>query len=232
MISPETVQCIRPRAHEAHVVGHQRAREARRRSGHDEPRQLVAIHGEPQGQHPFLVLLAALQHHAEAGTHQPPADHQEGRQDQEADVVEGRLVFEIENREPVPLGDAQSVVAAVHLQGDEEVVEHLRECQRDHDEVHPAGAQADGAHQQGEQRRARHRQRPHGQGALQAGQGKRPGRSVAAGRVKRKDADDIGARAEVGRVAEAHHAAEAEDEVEAHRGQGEDEDPGEKPDEK
>src|SRR5262249_56231470 len=48
-----------------------------------------------------------------------------------------------------------SVVAAVGLEADAEVVEHLGECERDHDEVHAAGPERDRADHQGYQRRRR-----------------------------------------------------------------------------
>src|SRR2546422_2792063 len=75
--------------------------------------------------------------HAEARVDEPPAQKQEEEEQRQDDVVERRRVSQVD--EPGELAtrlERHPVVAAVGLEADPEVVEHLRERERDHDEVH------------------------------------------------------------------------------------------------
>ncbi len=102
----------------------------------------------------------------------------------------------------------QAVVTAPAAGRDEQVIRHLGEGQGDHDEIDATRAQADGADDQREQPGDAH------------GSGKGEQRLVDAGLLA--DGRGIGAGTEEGRVAERHHAAEAEDEIEAGSGQRKD----------
>ena len=142
----------------------------------------------------------------------PPDDDDHEQQQREADVVEDRLVREID--EPGKLAapiDRQPVVGAIAVEADGDVVDHLREGERDHDEIHAACSQRQRADQKREQ----------------AGDDQRNGPLHEARRdaLIGEDADDIAADPEIGRVAETHHAAVAHDEIEADGSDREDDDP-------
>ena len=63
--------------------------------------------------------------------------------------VHGLMVLSVPRR--VADVDRQAVLAAVGGPGDGEVVDHLREGERDHDEVDAAGAEAEGADREGDE---------------------------------------------------------------------------------
>jgi hypothetical protein len=104
--------------------------------------------------------------------------------------------------------EPHAVIAAVLLHRVAEVVEHLREGERDHDEVDAARAHRDGADHQRHQRRGED-----GHGPLQ------PAAVIA---VEGENAYRVAADAEVGGVAEGHQPAVAEDQIEAGGRDGED----------
>ena len=132
----------------------------------------------------------------------------------EAEIIELHAVRQIdEAAEIAALVDRQAVVAAVAREPRCDVIRHLREGERDHDEIDAAGAQRERADHQREQRRGRKRHRPLNEAGADAFVG--------------EHADRIAADPEIGGVAEAHHAAIAHDEIEAGRGQREDDDAGE-----
>ena len=133
-----------------------------------------------------------------------PGEIDGGEQQREAEIVELRPVGEIEQvGELAAAGDGQAVVAAVAVEADAEVIDHLREGERDHDEVDAARAQRERADDQREQRGDGERDRPLHEAGRDA--------------FLRQDADRVAADAEIGGMAEAHHAAVAEDQVEAGR---------------
>src|SRR5215831_8406082 len=79
----------------------------------------------------------------------------------EAEIVERHFVREIdESAELAALVDGHAVVAAVPVEPDRDVINHLRESERDHDEIDAARAQAKRTDRQREQCRSRERQRP------------------------------------------------------------------------
>ena len=118
---------------------------------------------------------------------------------------------EIEEPELAAAIDRQTVVAAVAREAGAEVIDHLREGERDHDEVDAARAQTQQADDQRDQRGNEERDRPLHE----------PGRDALA----RKNADGVAADSQIGGVAEAHHAAIADQEIEAGRYQGVDQHP-------
>ena len=121
----------------------------------------------------------------------------------EAQVIEQRLVVEIdEAAELAALVNGEPVVAAVAVEPDRHVIDHLREGERNHDEINAAGAQAESADHQREQCRDYDRRRPLDE--------------ARANTFLRQNADGIAAETEIGGMAEAHHAAIAHDQIEAH----------------
>ena len=64
------------------------------------------------------------------------------QQQREAQIVEDRPVRQIERTEELAaLVDRHSIVAAIAVEPDRDVIDHLREGEGDHDEIDAAGAQ-------------------------------------------------------------------------------------------
>jgi hypothetical protein len=127
-------------------------------------------------------------------------------------VIPDEIVAQLEAEAGRASRHRQAVVAAVGLHRHEHVVHHLREGERDHDEVHAARAQRDRADQQRRERRHQ--------------DGRRPRDPQAAHALGGKDAHHVGAGAEERGVAEAHHAAVAQHQVQARRRHGIDQNAG------
>ena len=126
------------------------------------------------------------------------------QQHRETEIIKQRLVAEIdETAELAAMVDGQAVVAAVAIEPDRHVIDHLREGERDHDEIDAAGAQAERADDERVQRGSRDRDRPLHEAGADAFLG--------------QNADGVAADAEIGGVAEAHHAAVTQDQIEADR---------------
>ena len=106
--------------------------------------------------------------------------------------------------------DVEALVAAVALDRVGQVEQHLPEGERDHDEVDAAGAQRD---------RADHERREGGER-----HGREQVRAAVEHALAHQHAGGVGAEADEGGVAERDHAAVAEHEVEAGRGDREDDD--------
>ena len=181
---------------------------------YDEADQPVARGGKPDRLHARFVGAQALNHQAEARIDDTPDQIEPAEQAGEAEIIELHAVRQVdEAAEIAALVDGQAVVAAVAGEPGGDVIGHLRKCQRDHDEVDAAGAQGERADHQREQRRGQQRHRPLNEAGADAFGG--------------ENADRIAADPEIGGVTEAHHAAIAHDEVEACRGEREDDDAGE-----
>ena len=105
-----------------------------------------------------------------------------------------------------PPRQAQAIVPAPGLERHHEEIQHLRKRQRDHDEVHPLGAQADGPHQQSRQRTHQGSQWP-----------RQPGRHHA---HAHQDASGVAPEAHKRRMAEADHAAPPQNQIQTGSGQG------------
>ena len=98
---------------------------------------LVAEHRVAQPFHARLVLADGLQHAAEARVRDAVEQVQAQPETGQRHPVEGRVVLQVERTEGRTRRQRQPVVAAPVLHRDGEVVEHLREGERDHDEVTP-----------------------------------------------------------------------------------------------
>ncbi len=105
----------------------------------------------------------------------------------------------------------EAVIGAVLLQAQKNEIHHLAERHRDHDEINAPGAQADRAGNQREDPAER--------------QGQQQVQPAVVKIVVGRNADAVGADADIGRVAEANHAAVAENQIQADRGDTEDQRP-------
>ena len=149
------------RADEIGVVGEQRAGEPAHRARDDEADEPVARGGKADRLHALLVGAQALHHQAEARIDDAPDQEDPAEQTGEAEIIELHAVRQIDQAaEIAALVDGQAVVAAVTGEPGGDVIGHLREGERDHDEIDAAGAQRERADHQREQRRRRQRHRP------------------------------------------------------------------------
>ena len=133
-----------------------------------------------------------------------------GDEQHEHEIVEVQRIAQVEQRKAAAGLQPHAVVAAEQRERDAEVVQHLGEGERDHDEVDAARPDRHRADGERHQRRGRDRGAEMQPPARKAVEGENPG--------------GVGPDAEIGRVAEGHHAAVAEDQVEADRRDGEDHD--------
>ena len=193
------------------MVGVQGACHAAHRAGDDEGGQAIGIGRQADGPAARRVGLRGAQHHAEAGIDDPVSQEHEQQHHAERDVVEGHRVAQVDQPGELALAlESHAVIAAVDVERDAKVVEHLGESERDHDEVDAAGA---------------HRHRADGRGDQSAGADRHQQVDPAVGdAVEAEDAHGIGANAEIGGMAEGHQPAVAEDQVQADGGDGEDQD--------
>ena len=177
-------------------------------AGDDEAGELVAVHREADRLGARLVL-------ADGDRSTRPKRECISRcrrkiaasEDDEHDVVESDLVAEVDEPSVGALRQRQALVAAVRLHRVDQVEHHLREGERDHDEVHAARAQRDRADEP-----ARRAPTPRPPPASRSRRWSRPSAT--------RMLDDVGAGADERGVAEGDHAAVAEHQVQAGRGDG------------
>src|SRR2546423_15298 len=87
--------------------------------------------------------------HPEARIDDTPDEKDYAEQQHEAEIVENNLVREIDEAAELAAAiDRQAIVGAIAVEADADIVDHLRERERDHDEVDAAGAQAECADDQ------------------------------------------------------------------------------------
>src|SRR6185312_1818571 len=182
-------------------VGEEDATEAAERAGDQAGGQAVAENREAQRGHAALVRLGAAQHMAERRMGEAAAEPQGGAKQGEAQPVERRLVAQVDQAGEAAAADVEPVVAAIGLEAGAEVIDQLREGERDHDEVDAARPERQRRHQRGPQRCRQQRDRPLHPAALDL--------------VGRQDADRVAADADEGGMAEAHQPAIAQDHVQA-----------------
>ncbi|MGY4367276.1 hypothetical protein ACVW1A_003341 [Bradyrhizobium sp. LB1.3] len=151
------------------------------------------------------------QDETEARIGDAPDQEDHAEQAGEAEIVELRAIRQIDQPgEVATLVNGEAVIAAVTRQPRGDVIGHLREGERDHDEIDAAGAQGERADHQRVDRGGRDRDRKLDEAASDA--------------FLRQHADRVAADAEVGGVAKTHHAAKTHDEVEARGRQRQDDD--------
>ena len=154
MISPERVQCMKSGVRYSVWLASRAPASAARGPGDDEGGELVAERREADGPRAGLVRPGRADHHAEARVDEPVAERAGAGRGSPARRSRRSPAREVDrSAEPAARGQAHAVVAAVGLEADAQVVEHLGEGQRDHDEVHAAGPERDRADHQRHQRR-------------------------------------------------------------------------------
>ncbi len=142
----------------------------------------------------------------------PEEEEKNEQQHDEDDVVQGRVVAQVDDPEIAAGREAVAIVAAKLLEADSEKIEHLRESERDHDEGHAACAQTDRADQCRDDEPGNQRSRDM--------------RVTIGDAVETQDADRIGADPDVESMAETDHRAVTENEIQAERREREDHHPG------
>jgi len=184
------------------------AGEAREDSGGDEGADLVAARAIAERPHAGLVDADSCQDASERGPHrarEQQIDRDQGGPDEE---VRGPAVAEVEERlaeggQAGALRDVEPIGSAQAGRFAEEVVEHLREGERDHHEVHAARAHAEESDHEGGHRGPREREGKGGERADEAG---------AVGEA----GEEIGAETEEGGVGEAHDPGVSDQQIETH----------------
>src|SRR6266536_2175998 len=197
-------------ADEAVVIGPQDAGHSREGAGQHEGHVLVKPHVVAQGLHARLAPADALEAQAE-GRDDDEAEHRPDRgRDQERKVEEWQRSAEGERAQlgPRHAGDAVVPLGQRHPPERESPDDHAQR-ERDHEEVGAARADGDEA----EDRRGDGRQRDAGRGAAE-----KP--HLALGGEERHH---VGGDAEIRRLAERRQARVAQEHVEAHREDAEDE---------
>src|SRR5581483_8505325 len=151
----------RRRTDEFAEIGEQHAGKAAHRAGNDKAGQPVAVCRKADRAHAPLVRARATNHPSEARIDQPVHQINAAQQQRETEVIEAGAVGEIES--PAELAapiDGETVVAAITGEAGSDVISHLPEGERDHDEMDAARAQRQCAGDEGEQRRNADRHRP------------------------------------------------------------------------
>src|SRR4029077_9102086 len=82
-------------------------------------------------------------------------------QQPETKIVEYRAIAEIDQpAEPATVIDGEAIITAVPIEPNGDVIDHLRECQCDHDEIDAARAQTERANDEGVECGGANRDRP------------------------------------------------------------------------
>src|SRR3989441_609778 len=179
------------------------SRETGQRSRDDERDQLITARRISEGPHPLIVAADPFQN--------PPVRRPQQAREQQVDENHGRPDGDI--RRCASLDgtrfDVQAVGAAQRRRIVEQVEEHLREGERDHDEVHAGCAQAEPADDQGAGGRERD------------AEGKRHDRVHQVESVG-EPRQQVRGKAEERRVREADEAGETDQQIQAHGEDGAD----------
>jgi hypothetical protein len=143
----------RRRTDELRVIGHERAGQSRDAAGDDEDDELVRVGRKADGGRAPLVVANAADHHAELRLDDPVREQDDQHQQNEHDVIEGRMIGERNEPQTVALGQGETVVAAPIAQALREIIDHLGKGERHHDELEAARAQRERSDRQCEQHR-------------------------------------------------------------------------------
>ncbi len=131
------------------------------------------------------------------------------------------IIAKIKARKRISRIERQSVVTAIFFKRHKKVIEHLGECQSDHNEVHSCGAQAEGTYDKGGKGCCKNSQRQNKQSVFTSGKHKREGEDR--GCVKTMEIENpghIGSDTHKSRMTETNHAAVAKKQVKTYSGQG------------
>jgi hypothetical protein len=116
--------------------------EAAHRAGDDEADQPVPRGGKADRLHALLVGAQALHHQAEARIDDAPDQINAAEQAPGTEIVKLDAARQIDQAGKVAaLVDRQAVIAAIARQSGRDVIGHLREGERDHDEINATRAQ-------------------------------------------------------------------------------------------
>ena len=202
------------RAHEAVVVRPQRPRETGEPAGENEGQVLVQPDIIAERAHPPLGFADPLQREPERRADHDEEQGEGDEEDRHAQVMEGERARErkAEERRTRDPGDAVVAHGQAHP-AEGEAPHHHPEGERDHEEIDACRADGD---------EAEHR-RDRGGGEDRRAHARPEGGLVARG----EDGHDVGRDAEVGGVPERGETGVTEQQIEAHREDGEDEDLGE-----
>src|SRR6185437_11112348 len=137
-------------------------------------------------------------------------EEHEGRQQTERDEIEDDRISKSDQRQRIPYGHWQAVVAAQRLDAVDEIVHHLRERQGDHDEKDPGRADRDSSDRRGEYARDQ--------------DGERPVRERNMHAVLRRERNGIRTDRKKRGVPEAEHSPVTDDKVERRDGERVDDD--------
>src|SRR3954467_3079093 len=184
------------------------SREPGQAPGSHEGGNLVAARPVPEGPHATLVDADSAEHPAERRADRASEEQVDGDERRPDDEVRCESVAQIQDgppkdREARPVRHVHSVGSPERGRLAEEVVKHLRECERDHDEVHAARAHGEKADD--ESRKPRPGERD-GEG------GERVDEPRAVGETRQQ----ICAEAVERRMAESDDPRVADEQVEAH----------------
>ena len=135
------------RCHELRQVGEQQASDAAHGAGDDESRELIAEGGKANCLHTSIIDVTTTERHAKARIDQAMTEKRTQDQRGQDEIVEHRILVQVEGLAKLAAIGVDAVVTAVFLHADTEKKQHLRKRQSDHDEIHTAGSQADDADQ-------------------------------------------------------------------------------------
>ena len=214
-------------------VDKERPRQPGDHAGNDEGRQPDAERRDAHRLKPLVVLPRAAERHAEPRLRQSRGEPDRREKQDDAEKVELQPVEHVEARKLVPHIDRHAVLPAIGGPRDGEIVDHLSEGERDHDEEDAAGPERqdtdkhrrDGRDDHGDGPEDQHLVGPFDQ------EGRLHQRLIVLG-VKGENARRIAAKAKERRMAEGHHAAEAKRDVQPDARHGEDNDLGYEGDDK
>src|SRR5580692_4797959 len=130
------------RADEIGVIRQQRTGQAAHRAGNDKASQLISRRWKTDRLHTLFVRAQALHHETEARIDDTPDQKAPAEQAKQAEVIELDAVRQVDQAaEGAAFIDRQPVIAAITRQAGGDIIGHLREGERDHDEIDAARAQ-------------------------------------------------------------------------------------------
>ena len=149
------------RTHIQTLVGHERPGQPGNAGGKDETDQFVTKRWKTERKHPAFIVTDPLNRHTEAGMNQAVSRKKNQEQDAQNQIVKAAMTADVQKtRQGASHGKGHAVAAAIALQADETVIQHLRKGQSDHDKRYAADAKADRANDQRNQHGDQHCQGP------------------------------------------------------------------------
>src|SRR5262249_50386216 len=120
------------------------------------------------------------------------------KQQPETKIIEHGPIAEIDQAsEAAAVINGEAVVTAIAVESDGDVIDHLRECQCDHDEIDAARAQTERADDKG----------------IERGGCDRPLHKTRADALLGQNPNRVTTDSQIGRMAEAYHSAKPHDQI-------------------